>query len=372
MSALATFAGNEKKEKIKNKTETYKLGELFCGPGGIALGAANAKLEHNGVSYAFEHVWANDFDKDTCQTYATNICPENPEKVICGDVRKLDISSLSNIDGLAYGFPCNDFSIVGEQKGFNGDYGPLYLYGINVLDCFKPKFFIAENVSGLSSANEGKALKKILEDLGNAGNGYEITAHLYKFQEYGVPQTRHRIIIVGIDKRFGQVFKVPAPTVSEPVTIKEALIDKPIPKNAPNNDYTIQTSTVIERLSYIKPGENAWTANLPEHLQLKVKNAKLSQIYRRLDPSKPAYTLTGSGGGGTHGYHWKENRALTNRERARIQTFPDNFEFKGSRESIRKQIGMAVSPLMSQIIFESVLKTFAGIDYPSISANIKE
>ena len=354
-----------------NSTKVFKLGELFCGPGGIALGAARAKLMHNGVKYSFEHAWANDIDKDTCDTYAANICPEHPEKIICEDIRKLDISSLSPIDAFAYGFPCNDFSIVGEQKGFDGTYGPLYTHGINILDKFKPKFVIAENVGGMTSANEGKAFIKILNDLEKAGNGYEITAHLYKFQEYGVPQTRHRIIIVGIDKSYGLTFKVPAPIVSKPKTIRDILIDNPIPKWALNNEYTTQSKTVAERLSYIKPGENAWTANLPERLKLKVKGAKLSQIYRRLDPDKPSYTITGSGGGGTHGYHWEENRALTNRERARIQTFPDNYEFKGSKESIRKQIGMAVSPLMAQIIFEAVLNTFAGKEYESVPANVK-
>ena len=90
------------------------------------------------------------------------------------------------------------------------------------------------------------------------------------------------------------------------------------------------------------PGENAWNSSLPKHLQLNVKGAKLSQIYRRLYPDRPAYTITGSGGGGTHGYHWSEPRALTNRERARLQTFPDDFVFKGGRGSVRKQIGMAV------------------------------
>ena len=95
----------------------------------------------------------------------------------------------------------------------------------------------------------------------------------------------------------------------------------------------------------------------------------MSMIYKRLDPKKPAYTITGSGGGGTHVYHWKENRALTNRERARLQTFPDNFEFFGSKESVRKQIGMAVPVLGAKIILESVLKTFANIDYPSIKEN---
>lgn len=100
-----------------------------------------------------------------------------------------------------------------------------------------------------------------------------------------------------------------------------------------------------------------------EELKLNVKNTRMSLIYRRLDPNKPAYTVTGSGGGGTHVYHWSEPRALTNRERARLQTFPDDYVFCGSKESIRKQIGMAVPVDGAKIIFEAVLKTFAGIEY---------
>ena len=122
---------------------------------------------------------------------------------------------------------------------------------------------------------------------------------------------------------------------------------------------------MVERLKYIKPGQNAWTADIPKKLQLNVKGAKLSQVYRRLEPEKPAYTITGSGGGGTHVYHWSEPRALTNRERARLQTFPDNYIFVGNKESVRKQIGMAVPPDGARIIFEAILKTFAGIPYNS-------
>ena len=95
-------------------------------------------------------------------------------------------------------------------------------------------------------------------------------------------------------------------------------------------------------------------------------------IYKRLDPNKPSYTITGSGGGGTHVYHWKENRALTNRERARLQTFPDSFEFFGSKESVRKQIGMAVPVKGAKIILTSVLKTFAKIDYSSVPSNYSD
>ena len=97
----------------------------------------------------------------------------------------------------------------------------------------------------------------------------------------------------------------------------------------------------------------------------------MSMIYKRLDPNKPSYTVTGSGGGGTHVYHWEENRALTNRERARLQTFPDNFEFIGSKDSVRSQIGMAVPVLGAKIILESVLKTLIGIDYKYIDENFK-
>ena len=121
---------------------------------------------------------------------------------------------------------------------------------------------------------------------------------------------------------------------------------------------------------HIPPGENAWYKNIPEYLKLRVKGAKMSQIYRRLHPDKPSYTVTGSGGGGTHVYHWKENRALTNRERARIQTFPDDFVFEGSKESVRRQIGMAVPPKGAQIIVEAVLKTFAGVPYNWVNAKI--
>ena len=355
---------------MKNIVKEFKLGELFCGPGGLALGATTAKIEDS--DYKIIHKWANDYDKDTCNTYTRNICPDDGESVICGDVRKLDIGSLGDIDALAFGFPCNDFSVVGEQKGFDGVYGPLYTYGVKVLKKYKPLWFLAENVGGLKSANDGKAFQKIQEDLKNAG--YRIYPNLYKFDEYGVPQARHRVIIVGIREDLPYEFKIPSPKPYKnvDVTCKNAIENPPIGKEAYNNELTKQSEIVVKRLKYIKPGENAFTADLPEELQLKVKGAKISQIYKRLDPDKPAYTVTGSGGGGTHMYHYSEPRALTNRERARLQTFPDNYIFEGSKESVRKQIGMAVPAKGAKIIFEAILRTFAGIDYESVKPSIKE
>ena len=385
------------------KKVEFRLGELFCGPGGIAVGAKKARVVNDRVEYCIKHAWATDYDSDTCQTFRTNICPDKPETVVCNDIRTLDLHSLkeiSDIDALAFGFPCNDFSIVGEQKGINGHFGPLYSYGVEVLKLCKPKWFLAENVGGLSNSNDGKAFEVILEELYNAG--YTIYPHLYSFEEYGVPQARKRIIIVGIHKDEKVSFRIPSPELYKAVdvSVENALTNPPIPPTAPNQEVTRQSASVVERLKMLPPGQNAWFIDILldksdcglrefysaypsirkkmpdvdfsdgkairkrlQAVRLAVKSARMSQIYRRLDPSKPSYTITGSGGGGTHGYHWSEDRALTNRERARIQTFPDNHEFIGWKESVRKQIGMAVPCKGIEVIFEAILKSFAGVQY---------
>ena len=345
----------------------FKMGELFCGPGGIGLGATQASESMKSQSWSISHIWANDLDEDSCETYRLNICPDTPEVVICGDVANLNFNELEAIDALAFGFPCNDFSLIGEQKGLNGDYGPLYAYGVKALRHFRPQWFIAENVGGLRSANDGRAFRKILSELKSAG--YNITPHLYRFEGYSVPQTRHRIVIVGIRSDIDVQFKVPKPSPDR-ITCRIAIENPPIPADAHNNEQTRQSQRVIERLTHIGQGENAFIDSLPDHLKLNLKGATFSQIYKRLEADKPAYTVTGSGGGGTHVYHWEENRALTNRERARLQTFPDKFVFCGAKESVRRQIGMALPPTGAAAIFEAILKSFARVDYPSIDANI--
>lgn len=350
----------------------FRMGELFSGPGGLALGAKLATFkDKSGEEWKFVHEWANDYDEDTVKTYKLNLLHDMDAKtVFCEDVANFPIGNkevLPDIDALVFGFPCNDYSSVGKQKGLSGHFGPLYSYGVKVLKDYQPKVFIAENVGGLSSANEGYALVKILEEF--QASGYHITPNLYKFEEYGVPQARHRIIIVGIRNDLynkGIKFHVPAPTTQnskDMVTCQQAIETPPIPFDAPNNEMPKTTKRVAERLSYIPEGENAWYIGIPERLRLHVRGARLSSIYKRLDHTKPAYTVTGSGGGGTHMYHWKENRALTNRERARLQTFPDDFKFIGSKESVRKQIGMAVPVKGAKVVMKAVLQTFAGIDY---------
>ena len=349
-----------------DKAMHFRLGELFCGPGGLAVGATQADI--GDPNWSIRHQWATDYDLDTCETYRMNITPDNPDSVIHGDIRTLDFNELKSrgeIDGLAFGFPCNDFSIVGEHLGLEGEFGPLYMYGAKALKEFQPAWFLAENVGGLRTANEGAAFKLIEDTFRDCG--YTLVTNLYKFEQYGVPQARHRVIIVGIRDDLDVTFRVPSTDGyrDHDVSARTAIEVPPIGPDLTGIELTRQSARVVERLMHIKPGQNAFNADLPEHLKLNVKGAKISQIYKRLHPEKPAYTVTGSGGGGTHMYRWDEPRALTNRERARLQTFPDWFNFVGSKESVRKQIGMAVPARGAQVIFEAILRSFKGETYIS-------
>jgi len=383
----------------------YVLGEMFSGPGGIALGAelASRSLSSDGGS-SIEHGWAVEHHADTAETYKRNIRGATDETVFTADVRDFDLRNVPSFDAFAFGFPCNDFSTVGEHRGLDGDYGALYTYGVHALALHSPDWFVAENVSGLSRANDGMAFGKILSALQRPGAAvltdskfiefygadsskvdpdleYEIVAHLYRFEEYGLPQRRHRFIITGIRRdireRLGGGFRVPAPVTPlkwQQKTAREALELDPIHPGAYNNSRIKHPQSVIDRLDEIAPGKNAFNTVFKDpSLKLNVKGATLSNIYRRLHADEPAYTVTGSGGGGTHMYHWSEPRALTNRERARLQTFPDSFRFFGGNPSVRRQIGMAVPPEGAQAVIEAMLRTMEGIPYkwvpPSLDAN---
>ena len=249
----------------------------------------------------------------------------------------------------------------------------MYWYGIEVLREYQPKWFIAENVSGIRSAGSGD-FQVILDDMRDSG--YKLTVNLYKAEQYGVPQTRHRVIIVGIREDIPVEFHVPDPAQYKDCDITSGTALANIPEDAPNSKGRTLSKKVIERLSYIQPGENVWQAEerlgneFPEELRINTKT-KISQIYRKLDPNKPAYTVTAAGGGGTFMYHWTD-RELTNRERARIQTFPDDYEFVGNYSSVRKQIGMAVPCNLSEVVVTAVLNTFAGIEYPWVEPIISE
>lgn len=369
----------------------FQLGEMFCGPGGISLGARLASADHDGPS-GIRHAWALDYHPDTVRTYRKNF-PETPEDAVFqADVRNFDLDLIPPHNAFAFGFPCNDFSTIGEHRGLEGAYGGLYTYGLSVIAKHQPDWFLAENVTGLSQANGGRAFGQILAGLRHPGRHvlkvnpetaagasaeslnqleYEITAHRYRFEQYGVPQKRHRILIVGIRKDHadrGVSFRIPKPTTPLPeqwTTAGHALAA--IPPHAPNNKRRTLHPRVEARVDMIAPGDNAFNTDFSTRpdLKLNVRGATLSNIYRRLKRDEPSYTVTGSGGGGTHMYHWEDPRALTNRERARLQSFPDDFEFLGTEPSVRRQVGMAVPPEGVKHIIQAILRAFDEAEAPS-------
>ena len=359
-----------------SRENNKKLAELFCGAGGFAEGAKNA---------GFEHIWGVDNHEDSCKTFEKNqkceAFNENIEDFSRPSNLKKIKKDFGKIDGLLFGFPCNDFSLVGKNEKMEGKFGGLYKYACKVLNFFEPEFFVAENVTSLSKKlkfNSSEQVlvkdvfdkeklqnqnyqnfKKIMGDLANCSkHGYRIYADNYKFEEYGVPQSRHRIILVGFREDFFRKNKInfekPEKNKGSFKTCKEALEE--IPDGLEHTEKTKHDERVIRRLKKTAEGKNVWDLGDDEDGLPGVKKARMSHIYKRLDSSKPAYTITGSGGGGTHVYHYKENRALTNRERATLQTFPFTYNFVGGKESIRRQIGMAVPVLGAEKIMKAVKK----------------
>lgn len=385
-----------------------RFGEFFSGPGGMSKGALMA-AKRMGAGFEIEPVFAVDYHEDACLTYHENIHSglgvleryNEEEKgkrvqgvntaqgdlplVLNADVRNVQPQFLNAVNAFLFGFPCNDFSNAGERKGLDGEYGLLYKEGLRLIESKRPEFFVAENVSGLLHANGYEAFAEIMNELVLSslepeGHNYVVTPHLYKFEEYGVPQTRHRIILVGIRAdiaaELSRPFMPPKPTnIDNYVTAFEALTAPYDPEVVVKNTELKGMSDVVKRrLKCMDEGENIWEAMLrgaiPEDLKIKATKTNISSIYKKLDRNKPAYTVVGSGGGGTHMYHW-DDRPTTDRERARLQTFPDDFAFSGGQGDVRRQIGMAVPPLGASIIIEAVWKTINNIYYEGVEPNLE-
>ncbi len=331
------------------KKKNLRILSLFAGCGGMDLGFLMA--DHPSLCYNV--AWANDFEKDACETYKKNI----DDKIICEDIWAVNFEKVPNADVVIGGFPCEDFSIVrGDTRpGFGSKRGLLYTRFVDLVSIKRPMIFVAENVKGLLSAMKGEAIKKIIEDFSLAGGiGYDITYKLINFADYGVPQTRERVIIVGIRKDLKIKFEFPMPThKGKHVSTKVAL--KGVENVIANNEKLKMADSTREKLELIPPGGNY--KNLPQYSE---KNW-MSLIYKRLDPNLPSPTIVAAGGGGTWGYHFAEHRSLTNRERARLQTFPDNFVFIGSTTEVRRQIGNAVPPLGIKPIAEKLLNSLDDV-----------
>jgi len=274
-----------------------KVLSLFSGSGGMDLGF---------VQEGYKIVWANDFEHWSCETYKKNFGPH----IVEGDIADIDFGATPECDLITGGFPCQDFSMVWKRGGLSTDRGNLYKHFVRAVATKLPKAFVAENVKGLLTANKGMAIKQIVKDFQKVDHiGYRIYVNLFNFAEYGVPQLRERVIIVGIRSDIPFDFQKPKPTHNEKtfVTAGEALkgVEK-VPHNQEHMNIMGRTKKII---SLIPPGGNF--TDIPKDSPYYVKGM-ISHVYRRLHPNKPSTTIIAGGGGGTWGYHHKENRPLTN------------------------------------------------------------
>jgi len=224
--------------------------------------------------------------------------------------------------------------------------------------------FIAENVKGLISANNGMAIEQIIADFGECG--YEIHKEVYNFADYGAPQLRERVLIVGIRKDLNLSFSKPKATHADSKKYKSLNLPKHISSREAlygvevikyNNEHQNIMPKTKELLNLIPPGGNF--SSVPKDHPNYVKGM-ISHVYRRLDPNLPSTTIIAGGGGGTWGYHFKEPRPLTNRERARLFGFPDNFIFEGSITEVRRQIGNAVPPVAFSVVIKHLFNILRG------------
>ncbi len=317
-----------------------KLLSLFSGCGGLDLGFKLA---------GFEVVWANDFEASSCKTYERNFGPH----ITHASITDIDFNKVPDADIITGGFPCQDFSMIWKRGGLETDRGNLYKHFVRAVETKKPKVFVAENVKGLLTANDGKAIRQIIEDF--ARLGYKIRADLYNFAHYGAPQLRERVLIVGIRNDIDFNFEKPDPThtAGNFVTAGEAL--EGVEKVPHNNEHQNIKDKTREMLKLIPAGGNF--SSLPKDSPYYVKGM-ISHVYRRLDKNKPSTTIIAGGGGGTWGYHYEEPRPLTNRERARLFGYPDDFIFEGSITEVRRQIGNSVPPVAAKTIAGYLMPVF--------------
>jgi len=343
----------------------YKIISTFTGAGGLDIGFHGnfSYLSNKYARLKFSTKIALDINTDACKTLENNNKYFKYTQVLNKNIIDYDYKEIANndYDVLLGGFPCVTFSVVGKQAGIEDDInGKLYERYANYVEHFKPKVFLAENVKGILSANKGEAIKIIKKRFENTG--YTLKIFLVNFADFGVPQLRERVLFIGVRNDI-QIEFIP-PEFTHKTQHKTSLdAFKKINEKCENHVFMKQLASTTEKLKAIPEGGNF--KDLPKHLAVK---GLMSNIYRKLDRSKPAYTVIASGGGGTWTYHYEEPRALTNRERARLQGFPDDLKFKGSNTEIRRQIGNAVPPVGIYAFAERIQNVLDGV-VPAKSEN---
>lgn len=305
-----------------------KVVSLFSGAGGLDLGFQWA---------GHEVVWANDLYADAVASYRANVGGH----IVCKDIAEIPSSDIPDGDIVIGGFPCQGFSVANTKRHESDSRNKLYLQLLRVVKDKRPRFFLAENVKGILHFAGGKVYEQIVADM--KALGYHVKSRLFNVADYGVPQRRERVIFVGV--RDDVAFEYEFPTATH---------DKHGDNGLP------QWIGVGEALAQIADpdGQN----DLPNHVYSKYKLNFNGYIgHRPLDPAKPAPTVTARGddkGGVVILPHPNGLRRMTGRELATVQSFPLDFEFKGSLSSVYRQIGNAVPPRFA----EALARQFNGFE----------
>lgn len=335
----------------------YTLVELFAGAGGLALG-----LEQAG----FKSLRLNEINKHACNTLRKNRPDWN---VIEGDIVDQSFHDLSGkVDLLTGGFPCQPFSTAGKKLGLEDIRGTLVFEMIRVMKEIKPKVFLAENVSGLKNDDNGRTIE-VIKDIINESGYSVIEEDIYKAIFYKVPQKRERLIIIAVrnDLKDKVVYEKHS-VYHSLVTVKDALKKGSLyNSDVPESEGQSYPARKAEILSYVPEG--GYWRDLPLELQKEYMKGSFSLgggktgMARRLSWNEPSLTLTCSPAQKqTERCHPEENRPLTTREYARIQTFPDDWVFEGSTTEIYKQIGNAVPVNLAACLGRSIVKMLNGLN----------
>lgn len=335
----------------------FNLVELFAGGGGLAIG-----LEQAGLASIF----LNEMDKYACETLRYNRPTWN---VVEGDIANIDFTKIKEeVDVLTGGFPCQAFSYAGKSLGFEDTRGTLFFEMARAIKETQPKIFLAENVKALFTHDHGRTLQTIKDVINELGYTL-VEPRILKAIFYKVPQKRERLILVGIrnDLAGNVEFHWPSP-YNRIMTLRDAfyageLYDTDVPKSA-GQEYPLRKKQIMNEV----PQGGYWR-DLPEQLQREYMGGSYflgggkTGMARRLSLDEPSLTLTTSPAQKqTERCHPLETRPLQVREYARIQTFPDDWVFKGSTNAIYKQIGNAVPVNMARALGHSLVKLLNDIE----------
>ena len=327
----------------------YTFIEVCAGAGGLSTGL---------IKSGFTPLLLNDNNRDCCETLKT--AHKDANVVVCAPMENLDLTAhIGKVDLLAGGVPCQSFSQSGERRGLDDPRGQLMLKFIDFIYILKPKMFMIENVKGLITHNAGRTIVEIIGML-NRNDLYDVRYELKNANDFGVPQKRERVIIIGTLKETGIAFVFPQKLATQPPVLKDVLTgDVPASVGAVYNQQKIELYKSI-------PQGGCWV-NLTEAQQREyLGNSYYSGggkrgILYRLSMEKPALTLLCSPSQKqTERCHPLENRPLTVREYARIQTFPDDYVFSGSMSSQYKQIGNAVPVEFARHIGMALIRALSG------------